>query len=128
MRVVLYDKIKHKSSGPPPAIPTSRSKGSRQRVDLHLQTGPLQRPVIVGKLHPEIRVGHSRWVDQQAVEDVKLRGHPLRAVEGRSDAVVEAGLNEGLHLAGVGERKGRVGPESDKDIVGVDIDFAHLAQ
>ena len=65
-----------------------------------------------------------RW---QAVEDVKLWRRPLRAVEDVSDTVVEASLNEGLHLTGVGKCKGQVGLESNKDMVGVDIDFAHLA-
>lgn len=41
---------------------------------------------------------------------------------------MEAGLNERLHLAWVVKCESWAGLQSDKDVVRVDVDFAHLAQ
>ena len=42
--------------------------------------------------------------------------------------MLEVGLDEGLHLGGVGESESGVGPQGYEHVVGVDVDLAHLGQ
>ena len=67
-------------------------------------------------------------IDEKTVEDVEFGRVPLRAVDGRGGPMREVGLDERLHLSGVGEVEGRGGPEGDEHVVGVDVGGSHHRQ
>ena len=76
----------------------------------------------------ELRIRHSRWIDKEAIEDVKVGRVSLRAVDSGPGTRGEAAPDEALHLSGIGKGKGLTGLQSDEDIVGVDVCIAHLRQ
>jgi hypothetical protein len=75
-----------------------------------------------------LAVGHPRWVNQQAVEQVQAGRTALCAVDGRLGTRGEGGLEEVLHVCGVVEGEGRVGLQGNEDVVGVDAGGAGLRE
>ena len=84
--------------------------------------------VVEGKVNLKLGIRHSRRVDEQAIEKVQVGRCPLSAVDSGLRAAWEGGLQERLHLGGVGKGESGAGLESDEDVVGVDVDCSDLRQ
>ena len=76
----------------------------------------------------ELRVGHSRWIDKEAIEDVKVGRVSLRAVDSGPGTRGEAAPDEALHFGWIGEGEGLPSSKSDENVVGVDVCCYHLRE
>lgn len=76
----------------------------------------------------ELRIRHSRWIDKEAIEDVKVGRVSLRAVDSGPGTRGEAAPDEALHLSWIGEGEGLPRSKSDEDVVGVDVCCSHLRE